>query len=119
MCCFYACWLLMCCVFFFFKQKTAYEMRISDGVQTCALPISMPAFRCSVRLQPDTKALQQGRECRPVPACACIRLFFRKGNGCVTAVRLSVWPYLEIVRSCIVALVQMDRRGQRPVLGLP
>src|SRR3546814_1038157 len=27
--------------FFFFKQKTAYEMRISDGVQTCALPISL------------------------------------------------------------------------------
>src|SRR3546814_5832956 len=26
--------------FFFFKQKTAYEMRISAGVQTCALPIS-------------------------------------------------------------------------------
>src|SRR3546814_3284107 len=26
-------------LFFFFKQKTAYEMRISDGVQTCALPI--------------------------------------------------------------------------------
>src|SRR3546814_3668919 len=26
-------------MFFFFKQKTAYEMRISDGVQTCALPI--------------------------------------------------------------------------------
>src|SRR3546814_9802388 len=25
--------------FFFFKQKTAYEMRISAGVQTCALPI--------------------------------------------------------------------------------
>src|SRR3546814_9023416 len=27
---------------FFFKQKTAYEMRISDGVQTCALPICGP-----------------------------------------------------------------------------
>src|SRR3546814_6484274 len=26
-------------VFFFFKQKTAYEMRISDWSQTCALPI--------------------------------------------------------------------------------
>src|SRR3546814_14763961 len=26
--------------FFFFKQKTAYEMRISDWIQTCALPIS-------------------------------------------------------------------------------
>src|SRR3546814_1177701 len=24
---------------FFFKQKTAYDMRISDWVQTCALPI--------------------------------------------------------------------------------
>src|SRR3546814_1674022 len=28
-------------VFFFFKQKTAYEMRISDWSQTCALPISL------------------------------------------------------------------------------
>src|SRR3546814_1559496 len=27
-------------VFFFVKQKTAYEMRISDWSQTCALPIS-------------------------------------------------------------------------------
>src|SRR3546814_17242268 len=27
-------------VFFFFKQKTAYEMRISDWSSTCALPIS-------------------------------------------------------------------------------
>src|SRR3546814_6551222 len=25
--------------FLFFKQKTAYEMRISDWIQTCALPI--------------------------------------------------------------------------------
>src|SRR3546814_7462363 len=27
-------------VFFFFKQKTAYEMPLVTGVQTCALPIS-------------------------------------------------------------------------------
>src|SRR6058998_2016350 len=27
------------CVIFFFKQKTAYEMVMSDWVQTCALPI--------------------------------------------------------------------------------
>src|SRR3546814_4773817 len=26
-------------VFFFFKQKTAYDMRISDWSSTCALPI--------------------------------------------------------------------------------
>src|SRR3546814_1735147 len=30
--------LCLCCVFFF-KQKTAYEMRISDWSSTCALPI--------------------------------------------------------------------------------
>src|SRR3546814_10204059 len=39
---------LMCvCVFFFFKQKTAYEMRISDGVQTCALPIFLATIAAS------------------------------------------------------------------------
>src|SRR3546814_7334991 len=27
--------------FFFFKQKSAYELRISDWSQTCALPISV------------------------------------------------------------------------------
>src|SRR3546814_7531240 len=38
MVCFIDCsWWSIC--FFVFKQKTAYEMRISDGVQTCALPI--------------------------------------------------------------------------------
>src|SRR3546814_2696620 len=31
--------MLFVLLFFFFKQKTAYEMRISDWVQTCALPI--------------------------------------------------------------------------------
>src|SRR3546814_10865957 len=29
-------------MFFFFKQKTAYEMRISDWSSTCALPILRP-----------------------------------------------------------------------------
>src|SRR3546814_5778401 len=32
---------LMWFVFFFFKQKTAYELRISDWSSTCALPISV------------------------------------------------------------------------------
>src|SRR3546814_9934649 len=31
--------LCLYCFFFFFKQKTAYEMRISDWSSTCALPI--------------------------------------------------------------------------------
>src|SRR6059058_4721919 len=29
---------------FFFKQKTAYEMSLRDGVQTCALPICLPHY---------------------------------------------------------------------------
>src|SRR3546814_1907860 len=36
--------------FLFFKQKTAYEMRISDWSQTCALPIypdAVPAGKCA------------------------------------------------------------------------
>src|SRR3546814_19518293 len=35
---------MSCGSFLFFKQKTAYDMRISDGVQTCALPISPLTF---------------------------------------------------------------------------
>src|SRR3546814_551465 len=30
-------------IFFYFKQKTAYDVRISAGVQTCALPICAAA----------------------------------------------------------------------------
>src|SRR3546814_9742891 len=36
--------------FFFFKQKTAYAMRISDWSQTCALPISASQRRKVVAL---------------------------------------------------------------------
>src|SRR3546814_8488417 len=32
-------YVILGCFFFFFKQKTAYEMRISDWSSTCALPI--------------------------------------------------------------------------------
>src|SRR3546814_7103787 len=34
---------MLCFLFFFFKQKTAYEMRISDWSSECALPISLEA----------------------------------------------------------------------------
>src|SRR3546814_10814260 len=33
--------MILTCVCFFVKQETAYEMRISDWSQTCALPISV------------------------------------------------------------------------------
>src|SRR3989441_3794896 len=39
--------------FFFFKQKTAYEIKLVTGVQTCALPISLLDRFCGT----------DGREC--------------------------------------------------------
>src|SRR3546814_6808526 len=49
-----SCWYVFICVilcvlgfffcFFFFKQKTAYEMRISDWSSACALPIFIALF---------------------------------------------------------------------------
>src|SRR3546814_15066239 len=48
-------------VFFFFKQKTAYEMRISDWSQTCALPIwSRPPSSDPPSSGDDRRALRQG-----------------------------------------------------------
>src|SRR3546814_9088701 len=51
------------CDFFFFKQKTAYELRISDGVQTCALPI------CSMRAAAFPRDVAAPTDARPPPRC--------------------------------------------------
>src|SRR3546814_9725374 len=45
-------------MFFFFKQKTAYEMRISDWSQTCALPIWRSVFR--VQRSPECAEVRTG-----------------------------------------------------------
>src|SRR3546814_12267732 len=51
---------LSCMYFFFFKQKTAYEMRISDGVQTCALPIAdIMVERCRQKELTRTRILDE------------------------------------------------------------
>src|SRR3546814_1168782 len=39
---------------FVFKQKTAYEMRMSAGVQTCALPICSPGSTWSAVMLDDS-----------------------------------------------------------------
>src|SRR3546814_12628617 len=58
---------------FFFKQKTAYEMRISDGVQTCALPISLGAIppRCSRSRWPRQWPAPSGRSPWSRRSAAC------------------------------------------------
>src|SRR3546814_5503681 len=48
-------WVVCCFLFFFcFKQKTAYEMRISDWSQTCALPISGQTSKARTMRKIDT-----------------------------------------------------------------
>src|SRR3546814_13067280 len=56
--------------FFFFKQKTAYEMRISAGVQTCALPISVGCRHAHDRPQAPFHSVRQARGSPPRPARA-------------------------------------------------
>src|SRR3546814_9975273 len=47
---------LIDCMFFFFKQKTAYEMRISDWSSACALPIYDRHSGRAPFLEPDAKS---------------------------------------------------------------
>src|SRR3546814_7223642 len=46
-------------LFFFFKQKTAYEMRISDWSSTCALPILLGMAFTHLRIAQDQRIAQQ------------------------------------------------------------
>src|SRR3546814_6320296 len=64
-------------VIFFFKQKTAYEMRISDWSSECALPIS--AVTCGVATGADTGTLPVSR--RTARADMAFMLC-RNGGGC-------------------------------------
>src|SRR3546814_1084027 len=97
-------------VFFFFKQKTAYEMRISDWIQTCALPI----FCLSPRACADRGLLLLGgfsfvpqgfdrdanpfAQCRERPRHIFGALIFRSeerrvGKECVSTCRSRWSPY--------------------------
>src|SRR3546814_6594834 len=56
------------CFFFFVKQKTAYEMRISDWSSTCALPIS--ALEAVEDGRGAGRRVDQAVVARPVPVLA-------------------------------------------------
>src|SRR3546814_5767797 len=93
-------------LFFFFKQKTAYEMRISDWSSDCALPISPPppasyrAMRKGAAITPadvlsedalagaDLLILAQPRALTPVRSDAR-----RVGKECVSTCRSRWSPY--------------------------
>src|SRR3546814_2070949 len=53
----------------FFKQKTAYEMRISDGVQTCALPICLNSPTRTLEFRIDESFATHEAHARHRAAC--------------------------------------------------
>src|SRR3546814_9208231 len=69
--------------FVFFKHKTANEMRISDWIQTCALPISLPDLRHRGghhrRRDFGPDALRTHGAGRPVSGDLVRRRFVRRG----------------------------------------
>src|SRR6184192_3579099 len=76
-------------VVFFFKQKTAYEMSIGDGVQTCALPISIRAS-CWEPASPTTRAASPSR---PRPRRRSRSEERRVGKECQSTCRSRWSPY--------------------------
>src|SRR6188474_3606327 len=72
---------------FFFKQKTAYEMSLRDGVQTCALPISAAEGACSrvYRARIRRRSASTSQAARSEER--------RVGKECVTTCRSRWSPY--------------------------
>src|SRR3546814_4741502 len=92
---------LLICVFFFFKQKTAYEMRISDWssdvcssdllVPETRKPASVPEDGCGVRAAPGFRATGSRN---PVPRLAHYVSVFQSHRQIGRAsCRERVWQY--------------------------
>ncbi len=60
---------------FFFKQKTAYEMEMRTGVQTCALPISRRA------IIPDVSEIITLEKASKMLSDFDVAIFFFEGGG--------------------------------------
>src|SRR3546814_7448885 len=79
---------LVCCLFFFFKQKTAYEMRISDwSSDVCSSDLRPSTLRKSHPTEEvDEQALftDAARPLRAVPPCH---------HGATDAYALQAWRY--------------------------
>src|SRR3546814_1911480 len=84
-CCYIICFFLSCVLFFFFKQKPAYELRISDwssdvcssdlGAMTIAIQVVVgPSDRCH-----EQSARQRTAAAQPSPfVCARQNRFLRR-----------------------------------------
>src|SRR3546814_4731770 len=84
--------------FFFFKQKTAYEMRISDWSSECALPIYDPP--------PGTLALVTA-----VAVHEAVSLYIRADEISIK------WPNDLLVGRAKLSGVLLERMGDAIVIG--
>src|SRR3546814_2528655 len=84
-------------VFFFFKQKTAYEMRISDwSSDVCSSDLGLVLLRSQAR--PFGRALTEIEKMTERVAERRQRLVFRLGEGC-RPFRLSDFSRFQIGRA--------------------
>src|SRR3546814_3586051 len=103
-CCSLMCVLLRCfvCLFFFFKQKTAYEMRISDwSSDVCSSDLPQPASSGGrLRTRKTAPSSSKARHCQ-VPECNPARGGTKRsrseerrvGKECVSTCRSRWSPY--------------------------
>src|SRR3546814_8031631 len=84
------------CYFFFFKQKTAYEMRISDwSSDVCSSDLVRPA-RGRVEAVYDTRGGRRLRAVHRAPLGSRIGVIFSEAQR-VADVRLGHWRGLDLV----------------------
>src|SRR3546814_4871165 len=90
-------WSIVSVDFFFFKQKTAYEMRISDWSSACALPISCPAELLRRLQSPQAEGASfrlQRKQLLPWQSRDVVRSEERRvGKECVSTCRSRWSPY--------------------------
>src|SRR3546814_7016148 len=100
---------LSCCCVFFFKQKTAYEMRISDwSSDVCPSDLYVPDPPVIDGWWPEPPSLSRERACGLSPASPVVRLALlpagaldegarseerRVGKECVSTCRSRWSPY--------------------------
>src|SRR3546814_10875510 len=86
--CFYILLYFKCILFFFFKQKTAYEVRISDwSSDVCSSDLARLRLLLECRISP-----RQFRTLRPM-SCADRSEERRVGKECVSTCRSRWSPY--------------------------
>src|SRR3546814_3176290 len=93
LCVFLMYWLCMCVALFFFKQKTAYEMRISDwSSDVCSSDLRITLGACEI-LSASTRRMSFSRAVSSRAAIAIRSEERRVGKECVSTCSSRWSPY--------------------------